>query len=78
MKSDPELYKADHSGNRDRLKQHGFKPWRMMTKRSIMSSACFCAAGRGWTTLRERVPNNGLPSYFNLMVATDGRGKNWA
>ena len=23
-------------------------------------------------------PNNQVPSYYNLMVATDGRGKNWA
>jgi hypothetical protein len=23
-------------------------------------------------------PNNAVPSYYNLMVANDGRGKNWA
>jgi hypothetical protein len=29
-------------------------------------------------TYASASPNNGLPSYYNLMVATDGRGKNWA
>src|SRR5688572_32416872 len=29
-------------------------------------------------TFASVAPNNGLPSYYNLMVATDGRGKNWA
>jgi len=26
----------------------------------------------------SRSPNSSVPSYYNLMVATDGRGKNWA
>jgi len=29
-------------------------------------------------TYASVAPNNGLPSYYNLMVATDGKGKNWA
>ena len=29
-------------------------------------------------TYASAAPNNGLPSYYNLMVATDGRGKNWS
>jgi len=63
----------------DRLKQHGFKPVGDDEEKIDYVFSVFLRGGpRMDYTFASASPNNGLPSYYNLMVATDGRGKNWA
>jgi hypothetical protein len=79
MKSDPELYKQTLQAMRDRLKQRGFKPAGDDDEKIDYIFNVFLRGGpRMDYTYASATPNNGLPSYYNLMVATDGRGKNWA
>ena len=79
MKSDPELYKQTLQAMRDRLKQRGFKPVGDDDEKIDYIFNVFLRGGpRMDYTYASATPNNGLPSYYNLMVATDGRGKNWA
>jgi len=79
MKGDPELYKQTFQAIKDRLKQHGFKPVGDDEEKIDYVFNVFLRGGpRMDYTFASVSPNNGLPSYYNLMVATDGRGKNWA
>lgn len=79
MKGDPDLYKQTLQSIRDRLKQHGFKPAGDDDEKINYIFDVFLRGGpRMDYTYASTAPNNGLPSYYNLMVATDGRGKNWA
>ena len=79
MKGDPELYKLTLQAIRDRLKQRGFKPVGDDDEKIDYVFNVFLRGGpRMDYTYASVSPNNGLPSYYNLMVATDGRGKNWA
>jgi len=79
MKSDPDLYKQTLQAIRDRLKQRGFKPVGDDDEKIDYIFNVFLRGGpRMDYTYASATPNNGLPSYYNLMVATDGRGKNWA
>src|SRR5215467_6250189 len=79
MKGDPDLYKQTFQAIKDRLKQHGFKPINDDEEKMDYVFKVFLSGGpRMDYTYASSTPNNGLPSYYNLMVATDGRGKNWA
>jgi hypothetical protein len=79
MKGDPELYKQTLQGIRDRLKQRGFKPVGDDDQKiDYIFNVFFRGGPRMDYTTASSTPNNQLPSYYNLMVATDGRGKNWA
>lgn len=79
MKADPDLYKQTIQAIRDRLKQRGFKPAGDDDEKIDYIFNVFLRGGpRMDYTTASASPNNGLPSYYNLMVATDGRGKNWA
>jgi hypothetical protein len=79
MKGDPDLYKQTLQAIRDRLKQRGFKPVGDDDEKIDYIFNVFLRGGpRMDYTYASATPNNGLPSYYNLMVATDGRGKNWA
>jgi hypothetical protein len=79
MASDPALYKQTLQSIRDRLKQRGFKPAGDDDEKIEYIFNVFLKGGpRMDYTYASATPNNALPSYYNLMVATDGRGKNWA
>jgi len=79
MKGDSDLYKETLKSILDRLKQHGFKPVGDDEQKIDYVFNVFLRGGpRMDYTFASATPNNGLPSYANLMVATDGRGKNWA
>ena len=79
VKGDPELYKQTLRAIRDRLKEHGFKPVGDDEEKIDLIFDVFLRGGpRMDYTYASVAPNNGLPSYYNLMVATDGKGKNWA
>src|SRR5262245_33469984 len=79
MKGDPDLYKQTLQAMKDRLKQRGFKPVGDDEEKIDYVFNVFLRGGpRMDYTFASASPNNGLPSYYNLMVATDGRGKNWA
>jgi len=79
MKGDPELYKQTIQAIRDRLKQHGFKHFGDDDQKIDYVFSVFLRGGpRMDYTYASSTPNSQLPSYYNLMVATDGRGKNWA
>jgi hypothetical protein len=79
MKGDPDLYKQTFQAIKDRLKQRGFKPVGDDEEKIDYVFNVFMRGGpRMDYTYASASPNNGLPSYYNLMVATDGRGKNWA
>lgn len=79
MKGDPDLYKQTLQAIRDRLKQRGFKPvGDDDDKIDYIFNVFFRGGPRMDYTTASASPNNGLPSYYNLMVATDGRGRNWA
>jgi hypothetical protein len=79
VKADPDLYKQTVQAIRDRLKERGFKPAGDDDEKIDYIFDVFLRGGpRMDYTYASVAPNNGLPSYYNLMVATDGRGKNWA
>ena len=79
MKGDPELYKQTLQAIKDRLRQRGFKPVGDDEEKIEYVFKVFLSGGpRMDYTYASVSPNNQLPSYYNLMVATDGRGKNWA
>jgi hypothetical protein len=79
MKGDPALYAETFQSIKDRLKQRGFKPVADDEQKIDYVFSVFLRGGpRMDYTFASATPNNGLPSYVNLMVATDGRGKNWA
>jgi hypothetical protein len=79
MKGDPELYRQTFQAVKDRLRQRGFKPVGDDEEKMDYVFNVFLRGGpRMDYTFSSVSPNNQLPSYYNLMVATDGRGKNWA
>jgi hypothetical protein len=79
MNGDSNLYKQTFEAIKDRLRQHGFKPVGDDEEKIDYVFSVFLRGGpRMDYTFASASPNNGLPSYYNLMVATDGRGKNWA
>jgi hypothetical protein len=78
-KADPELYKQTLKAMIDGLKQRGFKPVGDDEQKIDYIFNVFLRGGpRMDYTFASSTPNNALPSYANLMVASDGRGKNWA
>lgn len=79
MKADPDLYRQTFQSIKDRLRQRGFKPVGDDEEKIDYVFSVFLRGGpRMDYTFSSQAPNNQLPSYYNLMVATDGRGKNWA
>ena len=79
MKGDPDLYKQTFQAMKDRLRQRGFRPaGDDEDKIDYVFNVFFRGGPRMDYTFASPTPNNGLPSYANLMVTTDSRGKNWA
>jgi len=74
------LYKQTLQAIKDRLvKQHGFKLAGDDEQKIEYVFNVFLRGGpRMDYSYASSSPNNTVPSYYNLMVATDGRGKNWA
>lgn len=75
-----DLYKQTLQAIRDRLvKQHQFK---LIGDDEQKIEYVFSVFYRGGPRMdyayASSSPNNQVPSYYNLMVTTDGRGKNWA
>ena len=78
-KADPQLYAQTFQEIKDRLKQRGFKPvGDDEEKIDYVFNVFFRGGPRMDYTFASVSPNNGLPSYANLMLTTDGQGKNWA
>ena len=75
-----DLYKQTLQAIRDRLvKQHQFQ---LIGDDEQKIEYVFSVFYRGGPRMdyayASSSPNNQVPSYYNLMVTTDGRGKNWA
>lgn len=75
-----DLYKQTLQAIKDRLfKQHQFK---LAVDDEQKIEYVFNVFLRGGPRMdyayASSSPNNQVPSYYNLMVTTDGRGKNWA
>jgi hypothetical protein len=75
-----ELYKQTLRAVKDRLvKQHQFKLVGDDEQKLDLVFNVFLRGGpRMDYAYASSSPNNQVPSYYNLMVTTDGRGKNWA
>jgi hypothetical protein len=79
VKGDPELYKRTFQDITDRLRKRQFKPVGDDEAKIDYVFNVFLRGGpRMDYTYASVSPNNQLPSYHNLMIATDGRGRNWA
>ena len=79
--ADPQLLAATLQAVRDRLiTQRGFKPVGDDEKKIEMILGVFRTGGPGmdYGFASPRRPAATLPSYYNLMVSNDGKGKNWA
>jgi hypothetical protein len=76
----PNLYKQTLQGIKDRLvKQHQFKlAGDDEQKIEYVFNVFFRGGPRMDYAYASSSPNNQVPSYNNLMVTTDGRGKNWS
>ena len=80
IKGDPDFFKETLQAMKDRLvKQHEF----MLTsddeqKIEYVFNVFLRGGPRMDYAYASSSPNNAVPSYYNLMVANDGRGKNWA
>jgi hypothetical protein len=74
------LYKQTLQAIKDRLvKQHQFKLVGDDEQKIEYVFNVFLRGGpRMDYAYASSSPNNSVPSYYNLMVTTDGRGKNWA
>ena len=74
------LYKQTLQTIKDRLvKQHQFKLiGDDEQKIEYVFNVFFRGGPRMDYAYASSSPNNQVPSYYNLMVTTDGRGKNWA
>jgi hypothetical protein len=74
------LYKQTLQAIKDRLvKQHQFKLVGDDEQKVEYVFNVFLRGGpRMDYAYASSSPNNSVPSYYNLMVATDGRGKNWS
>src|SRR4029077_4022714 len=77
---DSVLYKQTLQAIKDRLvKQHQFKLAGDDEQKIEYVFNVFLRGGpRMDYSYGSTSPNNQVPSYYNLMVTTDGRGKNWA
>jgi hypothetical protein len=77
---DTVLYKQTLQAIKDRLvKQHQFKLVGDDEQKIEYVFNVFLRGGpRMDYSYASTSPNNQVPSYYNLMVTTDGRGKNWA
>jgi hypothetical protein len=75
-----DLYKQTLQAIKDRLvKQHQFKfGGDDEQKIDYVFNVFFRGGPRMDYAYASSSPNNQVPSYYNLMVTTDGRGKNWA
>jgi len=76
----PDLFKQTLQAIKDRLiTQHQFK---LSPDDELKIEYVFNVFLRGGPRMdyayASSSPNNQVPSYYNLMVTTDGRGKNWA
>src|SRR5262249_10513176 len=74
------LFKQTLQAIKDRLiKQHQFKLTADDEQKIEYVFTVFLRGGpRMDYSYASTSPNNQVPSYYNLMVTTDGRGKNWA
>jgi hypothetical protein len=75
-----DLYKQTLQSIKDRLvRQHQFKlAGDDEQKIEYVFNVFFRGGPRMDYAYASSSPNNAVPSYYNLMVTTDGRGKNWA
>jgi hypothetical protein len=75
-----DLYKQTLQAINDRLiKQHQFKLTADDLKNIDYVFSVFLRGGPKMDySYASSSPNNQVPSYYNLMVTTDGRGKNWS
>jgi len=75
-----EMYKQTLQAIKDNLvKQHQFKlVGDDEQKIEYVFNVFFRGGPRMDYSYASTSPNNQVPSYYNLMVTTDGRGKNWA
>jgi hypothetical protein len=75
-----DLYKQTLQAMNDRLiKQHQFKLTADDLKKIDYVFSVFLRGGPKMDySYASSSPNNQVPSYYNLMVTTDGRGKNWS
>jgi hypothetical protein len=75
-----DLYKQTLQAINDRLiKQHQFKLTADdLQKIDYVFSVFFRGGPKMDYSYASSSPNNQVPSYYNLMVTTDGRGKNWS
>jgi hypothetical protein len=79
--ADPQLLDATLQAVKDRLiKQRGFKPVGDDESKIERILGVFRTGGPGmdYGFASPRRPVATLPSYYNLMVSNDGKGKNWA
>ena len=78
--ADPELYKKTLQAIQDRLtKQHKFTLTADdLSKIERVFNVFYRGGPRMDYSYASSSPNNAVPSYTNLMVTTDGRGKNWS
>jgi hypothetical protein len=76
---DVNLFRQTLQSVKDRLKQRGFKPAGDDEQKIEYVFNVFLRGGPQMDySYASSSPNNAVPSYSNLMVGTDGRGKNWA
>ena len=75
-----DLYKQTLQAINDRLiKQHQFKLTADDLQKLDYVFSVFLRGGPKMDySYASSSPNNQVPSYYNLMVTTDGRGKNWS
>jgi hypothetical protein len=80
VKPDRELYDATLRSIKDRLiRQHGFKPVGDDEQKIELIFDVFSRGGpRMNYEFASTSPNSGVPSFYNLMVVSDDRGRNWA
>lgn len=80
ISGDPNLYKQTLQAMKDRLvRQHQFKLERDDEQKiEYIFNVFFRGGPRMDYAYASSSPNNQVPSYYNLMVTTDGRGRNWS
>jgi len=81
VKADAQLFSETLQAVKDKLiKQHGFKPVGDDEKKIELILNVFREGGPGmdYAFASPRRPTATLPSYYSLMVSTDGNGKNWS
>jgi hypothetical protein len=80
VRADPVLYRQTLQAIKDNLvKQHQFKLIADDEQKIDYILNIFLRGGPGMDySYASASPAAALPSYYNLMIATDGRGENWA